>query len=77
MEFIQNIDVSKKLKEDVSLGIEFCGVRCENIFFLSSSVVASNYEMVARAFEKGWAGAAFKTIGTFVAGRSFTKICSD
>lgn len=48
------------------LNITFCGVPCENPFFLSSSVVASNYEMVARAFEMGWAGAAFKTIGTFV-----------
>jgi len=50
----------------VNLGIEFCGVPCENPFFLSSSVVASNYEMVARAFAMGWSGAAFKTIGTFV-----------
>ncbi|MDQ7097149.1 NAD-dependent dihydropyrimidine dehydrogenase subunit PreA [Desulfosporosinus sp. PR] len=50
----------------VDLGIKFCGVPCENPFFLSSSVVASNYEMVARAFQLGWAGAAFKTIGTFV-----------
>jgi dihydropyrimidine dehydrogenase (NAD+) subunit PreA len=50
----------------VALGIDFCGCHCENPFFLSSSVVASNYEMVARAFEMGWAGAAFKTIGTFV-----------
>ncbi len=48
------------------LSITFCGVPCENPFFLSSSVVASNYEMVARAFDMGWAGAAFKTIGTFV-----------
>jgi len=56
-----------KLKaRKVDLGIEFCGVVCENPFFLSSSVVASNYEMVARAFAMGWAGAAFKTIGTFV-----------
>jgi len=50
---------------DVDLSIEFCGIRCENPFFLSSSVVGSNYEMVARAFEMGWAGVAFKTVGTF------------
>ena len=31
-------------------------------FLLSSSVVASSYEMCARAFEAGWAGAAFKTV---------------
>ncbi len=48
------------------LSIEFCGIKCENPFFLSSSVVASNYEMVARAFEMGWAGAVFKTVATFV-----------
>ena len=28
--------------------------------------MGSNYEMVAKAFEMGWAGVAFKTIGTFV-----------
>jgi dihydropyrimidine dehydrogenase (NAD+) subunit PreA len=56
----------KRKATKVDLGIEFCGVTCENPFFLSSSVVASNYEMVARAFAMGWAGAAFKTIGTFV-----------
>nr|WP_024836086.1 NAD-dependent dihydropyrimidine dehydrogenase subunit PreA [Clostridium sp. 12(A)] len=53
-------------KEEVDLSIEFCGIPCENPFFLSSSVVGSNYEMVAKAFEMGWAGVAFKTIGTFV-----------
>jgi dihydropyrimidine dehydrogenase (NAD+) subunit PreA len=51
---------------DVDLSIDFCGVHCENPFFLSSSVVGSNYEMVAKAFEMGWAGVAFKTIGSFV-----------
>lgn len=48
------------------LSIDFCGVHCENPFFLSSSVVGSNYEMVAKAFELGWAGVAFKTIGLFI-----------
>lgn len=52
---------------DVDLSIEFCGIKCENPFFLSSSVVGSNYEMVAKAFDMGWAGVAFKTIGTFAA----------
>lgn len=51
---------------DVDLSIDFCGIPCENPFFLSSSVVGSNYEMVAKAFEMGWSGVAFKTIGTFV-----------
>ncbi|MBC2582371.1 NAD-dependent dihydropyrimidine dehydrogenase subunit PreA [Clostridium sp. DJ247] len=48
------------------LSIEFCGVKCENPFFLSSSVVGSNYEMCAKALEMGWAGVVFKTIGFFV-----------
>jgi dihydropyrimidine dehydrogenase (NAD+) subunit PreA len=52
--------------ETVSLAVDFCGVRCENPFFLSSSVVASEYDMIAKAFDAGWAGAAFKTIGAFV-----------
>lgn len=52
--------------KEVSLAIDFMGVPCENPFFLSSSVVGSNYEMVAKAFDMGWAGVAFKTIGTFV-----------
>jgi dihydropyrimidine dehydrogenase (NAD+) subunit PreA len=52
---------------DVDLSIEFCGIKCENPFFLSSSVVGSNYEMIAKAFEMGWAGVAFKTVGTFAA----------
>lgn len=46
-----------------SLAIDFCGVPCENPFFLSSSCIAANYEMVSKAFQMGWAGVAFKTIG--------------
>ena len=62
-------EVSSYKKEEpgkVDLSISFCGISCENPFFLSSSVVGSNYQMVAKAFEMGWAGVAFKTIGTFV-----------
>lgn len=47
------------------LTMDICGVRLENPFLLSSSVVASTYDMCARAFEAGWAGACFKTICTF------------
>ena len=47
------------------LSVDFCGVHFENPFCLSSSVVGSNYEMVAKAFDMGWAGVAFKTIGLF------------
>ena len=44
------------------LGITFCGIKCENPFFLASSAVCTNYEMVAKAFEAGWAGVYYKTI---------------
>ena len=44
------------------LAIDFCGIRCENPFFLASSAVCTNYEMVARAFDAGWAGVFYKTI---------------
>ena len=44
------------------LRTNICGIPLENPFLLSSSVVASTYEMCARAFDMGWAGAAFKTI---------------
>lgn len=30
-----------------SLEIDFCGIRCENPFFLASSAVCTNYEMLA------------------------------
>lgn len=49
--------------DDINLEIDFMGVKCENPFFLSSSIVAGNYEMCANAFKMGWAGAVFKTIG--------------
>ena len=45
-----------------SLAIDFCGIHCENPFFLASSAICTNYEMVARAFEAGWAGVFYKTI---------------
>lgn len=52
-------------RREVDLSLDFCGVHFENPFLLSSSVVGSNYEMIARAFEMGWAGAAYKTIALF------------
>ena len=44
------------------LKCDLCGIPLENPFLLSSSVVASTYDMCARAFEAGWAGACFKTV---------------
>lgn len=55
------VEVSMPDDED-RLRCDLCGVPLENPFLLSSSVVASTYDMCARAFEAGWAGACFKTI---------------
>jgi dihydropyrimidine dehydrogenase (NAD+) subunit PreA len=51
-------------KKDLS--IEFCGVKCENPFFLASSPVGNNYEMCAKALESGWGGIVFKTVGIYI-----------
>ena len=66
----------EKNADAVSLAVDFCGIHCENPFFLSSSVVASNYDMIAKAFDKGWAGAAFKTIGMFVPEEVSPRFCA-
>jgi dihydropyrimidine dehydrogenase (NAD+) subunit PreA len=53
------------VKKDLS--IKYLGVKCENPFFLSSSPVGGCYDMVAKAYEAGWGGVFFKTVGIFVA----------
>lgn len=50
--------------ESVDLSCDLCGIPLENPFLLSSSVVASSYEMCARAFDMGWAGISYKTMCT-------------
>lgn len=45
------------------LSIDFCGVHFENPFCLSSSPVGNCYEMCKKAYETGWGGIVFKTIG--------------
>ncbi len=51
-------------EDEDRLKTDFCGIPLENPFLLASSVVCSTYDMCARAFEAGWAGASFKTICT-------------
>ena len=51
-----------QMELEPSLAIDFCGIHCENPFFLASSSICTNYEMVARAFEAGWGGVFYKTI---------------
>ena len=48
--------------ENVDVSTEICGVKLENPFMLSSSIVGSRYEMCKRALELGWAGVVTKTI---------------
>ena len=60
----QQLDIPMPADEE-RLRTDFCGIPLENPFLLSSSVVASTYDMCARAFEAGWAGASFKTICNF------------
>jgi dihydropyrimidine dehydrogenase (NAD+) subunit PreA len=54
-----------RMTENTDLSTEICGIRLENPFLLSSSVVGSTYDMCRRAFEAGWAGVSFKTICSF------------
>lgn len=47
-----------------NLTIDFCGVRFLNPFLLAASPCTDQAEMIARAYEKGWAGAILKTTTT-------------
>ena len=49
------------IKKDLS--ITFMGVKFENPFCLSSSPVGNCYDMCSKAYEAGWGGVVFKTIG--------------
>ncbi len=63
-ELLGAVKHEKSTEKNVEHGLEitFCGISCENPFFLASSAVCTNYEMVARAFEAGWGGVFYKTI---------------
>ncbi|MBQ3731264.1 MAG: NAD-dependent dihydropyrimidine dehydrogenase subunit PreA [Muribaculaceae bacterium] len=61
-EIVKQLPQATAFKELPSLEIDFCGLHCENPFFLASSSICTNYEMVARAFDAGWAGVFYKTI---------------
>ena len=45
------------------LSVEFCGLRFPNPIMLSSSPVSNTGEMIARAFERGFGGVVYKTVG--------------
>lgn len=48
------------VKKDLS--IKFAGIKCQNPYFLSSSPVGNNYDMISKCFEAGWGGVFYKTI---------------
>jgi len=45
------------------LSIDFCGVRSPNPFWLASAPPTNTGDQVMRAFEAGWGGAVWKTLG--------------
>ena len=47
----------------VDLFTDIAGIRSPNPFWLASCPISNNGEMVARAFDAGWGGAVWKTIG--------------
>ncbi len=47
----------------VDLFTDMAGIRSPNPFWLASCPISNNGEMVARAFDMGWGGAVWKTIG--------------
>jgi len=47
----------------VDLSIDFLGKRFLNPFMLSSSPVSNSAEILAQAFEAGWGGVVYKTLG--------------
>ena len=61
-EMVRSMDTTVDSDVKPNVAITFCGIPCENPFFLASSAICTNYEMVARAFDAGWAGVFYKTI---------------
>ena len=47
----------------VDLFTDMAGIRSPNPFWLASCPISNNGEMVMRAFDAGWGGAVWKTIG--------------
>lgn len=53
-----------KSNKPIDLSIDFCGVKFNNPFLLSSSPVSNSAEMVEQAYELGWSGVVFKTLNS-------------
>lgn len=48
----------------VELSVDFCGIRFSNPFIVAASPSTHSGDMVRRAFDQGWAGVVWKTVGT-------------
>ena len=55
--------MKNKMTKKADLNITFCGVKFENPFCLSSSPVGNHAEMCSRAYDAGWSGIVYKTLG--------------
>ena len=51
-----------KISKEADLSVDFCGVKFQNPFVLSSAPPTTTGEMIKRAFDAGWAGAVTKTL---------------
>ena len=47
----------------VDLSVDLAGIKSPNPFWLASCPISNNADMVSRAFDAGWGGAVWKTIG--------------
>ena len=52
------------MANNIDLSVDFCGIKFKNPFMLSSSPVSNSAEMIANAFETGWGGVVYKTLGS-------------
>src|SRR6478672_13848382 len=62
-EFIRRWRPQRKGRPMPDLSIDFCGVRSPNPFWLASGPPTNTAYQVMRAFDAGWGGAVWKTIG--------------
>jgi dihydropyrimidine dehydrogenase (NAD+) subunit PreA len=57
------VDPAASTVPGVDLFTDMAGIRSPNPFWLASCPISNNGEMVMRAFDAGWGGAVWKTIG--------------
>src|SRR5690606_22129575 len=53
----------RELRDMADLEIDFCGVKSPNPFWLASAPPTNTGDQVKRAFDAGWGGAVWKTLG--------------